>query len=428
MKNKVIYKDIWVNAYPIVIWLSMEPIAGLVDVSITGTIGINSLSAVGIGTTIYFVTTWLFIFLAYGTTPYVADLNINKKFSSLNYFILFGRRVSVYLGIAVFIIVWLFDSALIDLFKPTIEVKEFSTTYLIARSLGIGFFLLNMHSTAVLRGLRFPKYTTISSLISTVLNIFFSFLLGIIFNFGVLGVGLASTISFLVASIYSTYILNIKIRMLEKSHESIDKESIRRKFFNVGSRIFVRSVFLTFFMATLSNQASRLSMNDIALHHVLQQMWNISYTFVDALAISAQTLVAEYVAKNKKFIKSSLRKCFINLTFSISIILSIIFYFGIEFLSEFVSNQSFTQLNDKKLVFVFCLTIFFGYFAFLWDGILLGLDKSKEFSYITIFGSISGFAALFTLLNYEESLLNIWVALILSLIVRASFGYYYENK
>ena len=216
MKNKVIYKDIWVNAYPIVIWLSMEPIAGLVDVSITGTIGINSLSAVGIGTTIYFVTTWLFIFLAYGTTPYVADLNINKKFSSLNYFILFGRRVSLYLGIAVFIIVWLFDSALIDLFKPTIEVKEFSSTYLIARSLGIGFFLLNMHSTAVLRGLRFPKYTTLSSLISTVLNIFFSFLLGIIFNFGVLGVGLASTISFLVASIYSTYILNIKIRMLKK--------------------------------------------------------------------------------------------------------------------------------------------------------------------------------------------------------------------
>ena len=428
MKNKVIYKDIWVNAYPIVIWLSMEPIAGLVDVSITGTIGINSLSAVGIGTTIYFVTTWLFIFLAYGTTPYVADLNINKKFSSLNYFILFGRRVSVYLGIAVFIIVWLFDSALIDLFKPTIEVKEFSSTYLIARSLGIGFFLLNMHSTAVLRGLRFPKYTTLSSLISTVLNIFFSFLLGIIFNFGVLGVGLASTISFLVASIYSTYILNIKIRTLEISVESIDKEKIRRKFFNVGSRIFVRSVFLTFFMATLSNQASRLSMNDIALHHVLQQMWNISYTFVDALAISAQTLVAEYVAKNKNFIKSNLRKCFINLTFSISIILSIIFYFGIEFLSEFVSNQSFIQLNDKKLVFVFCLTIFFGYFAFLWDGILLGLDKSKEFSYITIFGSISGFVALFALLNYEESLLNIWVALILSLIVRASFGYYYENK
>ena len=427
MKNKIIYKDIWVNAYPIVIWLSMEPIAGLVDVSITGTIGINSLSAVGIGTTIYFVTTWLFIFLAYGTTPYVADLNINKKFSSLNYFISFGRRVSIYLGIAVFIIVWLFDSVLIDFFKPTAEVKDLSSIYLIARSLGIGFFLLNMHSTAVLRGLRFPKYTTLSSLISTVLNIFFSFLLGIIFNFGVLGVGLASTISFLVASIYSTYILNIKIRTLEISVESIDKEKIRRKFFNVGSRIFVRSVFLTFFMATLSNQASRLSMNDIALHHVLQQMWNISYTFVDALAISAQTLVAEYVAKNKNFIKSNLRKCFINLTFSISIILSIIFYFGIESLTEFVSNQSFIQLNDKNLVFVFCLTIFFGYFAFLWDGILLGLDKSKEFSYITIFGSISGFAALFTLLSYKESLLNIWIALILSLIVRASFGYYYEK-
>lgn len=426
MKNKHIYKDIWINAYPIIIWLSMEPFAGLVDVSIAGNLSLDSLSAVGIGTTIYFVTTWLFIFLAYGTTPYVADLKINNKFESLRFFIFYGRKISIYLGAFVFLIILFFENQFINLFKPTTEVSELSSIYLISRSIGIPFFLLNMHSTAVLRGLRFPKYTTISSFISTFLNILLSFTLGIIAGFGIMGIGIASSISFIVASIYSTYVLNFKIKQHLKTNENIDKEFIRKKFFNVGSKIFIRSIFLTAFMATLSNQASRLSMNDIALHHVLQQMWNISYTFVDALAIAAQTLVAEHIAKNKRFIKSDLRKSFIRLTFSISIFLSIVFYFGIVFFSEFVSNQTFIQFEDIRIVLVFCSTIFFGYFAFLWDGVLLGLDKSKEFSLITIFGSIAGFTSLFFLLNYQQSLLFIWVALAISLIVRGAMGAYYQ--
>ena len=426
MKNKHIYKDIWINAYPIVIWLSMEPFAGLVDVSIAGNLSLDSLSAVGIGTTIYFVTTWLFIFLAYGTTPYVADLKINNKFESLRFFIFYGRKISIYLGAFVFLIILFFENQFINIFKPTTEVSELSSIYLISRSIGIPFFLLNMHSTAVLRGLRFPKYTTISSFISTFLNILLSFTLGIIAGFGIMGIGIASSISFFVASIYSTYVLNFKIKQHLKTNENIDKEFIRKKFFNVGSKIFIRSIFLTAFMATLSNQASRLSMNDIALHHVLQQMWNISYTFVDALAIAAQTLVAEHIAKNKRFIKSDLRKSFIRLTFSISIFLSIVFYFGIVFFSEFVSNQTFIQFEDIRIVLVFCSTIFFGYFAFLWDGVLLGLDKSKEFSLITIFGSIAGFTSLFFLLNYQQSLLFIWIALAISLIVRGAMGAYYQ--
>ena len=426
MKNKHIYKDIWINAYPIIIWLSMEPFAGLVDVSIAGNLSLDSLSAVGIGTTIYFVTTWLFIFLAYGTTPYVADLKINNKFESLRFFIFYGRKISIYLGAFVFLIILVFENQFINLFKPTTEVSELSSIYLISRSIGIPFFLLNMHSTAVLRGLRFPKYTTISSFISTFLNILLSFTLGIIAGFGIMGIGIASSISFFVASVYSTYVLNFKIKQHLKTNENIDKEFIRKKFFNVGSKIFIRSIFLTAFMATLSNQASRLSMNDIALHHVLQQMWNISYTFVDALAIAAQTLVAEHVAKNKRFIKSDLRKSFIRLTFSVSIFLSIVFYFGIVFFSEFVSNQTFIQFEDIRIVLVFCSTIFFGYFAFLWDGVLLGLDKSKEFSLITIFGSIAGFTSLFFLLNYQQSLLFIWIALAISLIVRGAMGAYYQ--
>ena len=94
--NKV-KKDIWQNSYPIFIWLITEPIVGLVDSKIASMLGETSLSGVGIGETIYFVLVWVFIFLAYGTTPLVAKLNTQKKFESLKYFITYGRKMSLLL-------------------------------------------------------------------------------------------------------------------------------------------------------------------------------------------------------------------------------------------------------------------------------------------------------------------------------------------
>ena len=82
MSNKEINKDIWINSYPILIWLLTEPLAGLVDSRIAGLIGIDTLSSVGIGATIYFVFTWIFVFLAYGTTPLVAKLNTCLLYTS----------------------------------------------------------------------------------------------------------------------------------------------------------------------------------------------------------------------------------------------------------------------------------------------------------------------------------------------------------
>ena len=72
-------KDIWNNSYPIFLWLALEPIVGLIDSKIASIVNLDSLSAVGIGETVYFVFIWVFIFLAYGTTPLVSSLNTNNE-------------------------------------------------------------------------------------------------------------------------------------------------------------------------------------------------------------------------------------------------------------------------------------------------------------------------------------------------------------
>jgi len=428
VSNKEINKDIWINSYPILIWLMTEPLAGLVDSRIAGIIGIDTLSSVGVGTTIYFVFTWIFVFLAYGTTPLVAKLKTNNELNNLKYFISFGRKISIILGFVVFIVIYYFNDFFISLFNPTDDIGELASTYLVVRALGIPFYLLNMHSTAVLRGLRYPNITFQSSIIVTLTNIVLSYFLGIVLGLGVLGIGLASSTSFFIASIYANNIQQKKLNEFSTTKDNINEKDLRKKFFSVGATIVLRSAFLTGFMALLSNQASRLSMNDIALHHVLNQIWTFGYNFIDALAIASQTLVSEHISKGKKYLGSDLYKALLKITTVFSLIITVISYLSIEFLTELISNQVFIQLKNNYLPILFSITLFFGSYAFLWDGVLLGLDKNKEFAYTTIISTTIGATVLFLLITNYGTINIIWFSLVISLIFRTLIGGYFQRK
>ena len=53
MKNEFEKKEVWLNSYPIFLWLVSEPLVGLIDSKIASYIDIDVLSEVGIVETIY---------------------------------------------------------------------------------------------------------------------------------------------------------------------------------------------------------------------------------------------------------------------------------------------------------------------------------------------------------------------------------------
>lgn len=419
--------DIWQNSYPIFIWLVTEPVVGLVDSRIASMLGETFLSGVGIGETIYFVLVWVFIFLAYGTTPLVAKLNTQKKFQNLKYFITYGRTMSVLLGVVATIIILFFSESLIKTFQPTIAVSEEAKTYLGLRSIGITFYLINMHSTAVLRGLRFPQITLRSALLVSGLNILFSYLFAVTLNFGIAGIGIASSLAFFITAVYSSYIQRKKVKLLVQTNELVDKKYLRKKFYSVGTQILLRSMFLTGFMTVLRNQAAILSMRDIALQHVLLQLWSFGYVAIDSVAIASQTLISEHISKGLKYYKSKLYLNLIKLTLFFSIFLFIFSYFSLDKLIMYVAGESFSQISIE-IRLLFSTSLLFGSFAFLWDGVLLGLDKVYEFSFITVLSSITGIFLCIYLVGREPNLNSLWIALVVSLVIRSLFGYAYQKS
>ena len=428
MKNEFEKKEVWLNSYPIFLWLVSEPLVGLIDSKIASYIDIDVLAAVGIGETIYFVFIWIFIFLAYGTTPYVSSLQATKQISNLNYFISFGRKSSLLIGILSAGLLIFVSSQLINFFEPTPNVSSKAISYLILRSLGLPFYLLNMHSTAVLRGMKYPKITLYSSVIVGVSNVVLSYFLGIVLNFGITGIAVSSSIAFFISSLYSTKVLIDTQTQTTNSVISEEKKEISKKFFSVGFFIFIRSMFLTLFMAYLRNRASLMSMSEIALQHVLLQLWSFGYVFVDALAIAAQTLVAEYKAKFNLYKNSELKKYLNSLTLKIAAFLFIISFIFLENMVLLITDVSLVFIIDVELKILFALSLLIGSFAFLWDGILLGLDKSRQFSTLTVISSILGFLSCAYLLAQDNSLSSLWIGLNASLLSRALLGYYHQME
>ena len=426
MKNEFEKKEVWLNSYPIFLWLVSEPLVGLIDSKIASYIDIDVLSAVGIGETIYFVFIWIFIFLAYGTTPYVSSLQATKQIDKLNYFISFGRKSSLLIGIVSAGLLIFVSSQLINFFEPTPNVSSKAISYLILRSLGLPFYLLNMHSTAVLRGMKYPKITLYSSVIVGVSNVVLSYFLGIVLNFGITGIAVSSSIAFFISSLYSTKVLIDTQTQTTNSVISEEKKEISKKFFSVGFFIFIRSMFLTLFMAYLRNRASLMSMSEIALQHVLLQLWSFGYVFVDALAIAAQTLVAEYKANFNLYKNSELKKYLNSLTLKIAAFLFIISFIFLENMVLLITDVSLVSIIDVELKILFALSLLIGSFAFLWDGVLLGLDKSRQFSTLTVISSIFGFLSCAYLLTQDNSLSSLWIGLNASLLSRALLGYYHQ--
>ena len=420
-------KDIWLNSYPIFLWLALEPIVGLIDSKIASVINLETLSAIGIGETIYFVFIWVFIFLAYGTTPLVSALNTKNEINKLNYFIKYGRNVSVVLGVVSFVILFLSSDFLISTFEPTNKIQLLSSDYLIYRCIGLPFYLLNMHSTAVLRGLKYAKITLYSAIIVSISNVVFSLFFGLFLGYGASGIGFASSVAFLIASIYSVTVLKKQQNHLNVSYEDVDKANMRKKFFSVGSYIVIRSLFLTLFFAYIRNRAALMSMDEIALQHILLQLWSVGYIFVDAVAIAAQTLIAELISKKEKYQNSLLQKELISVTTIISLILSVIPLIFLESFIEIFTGDRFDLFVDFRLKVMVSISLLIGCFAFLWDGVLLGLDKSKEFSLLSILSATAGFLICNYLLMYQNTIEILWVSINVSLSVRAVLGYLYQK-
>lgn len=284
------FSRLWV---PVLFSLIAEPLTGLADTAFVARLGARELAALGVGTAVLTGGLWLFNFLSVGSQTEVSqaygrgDPEKGKKIGSLA--LILGSAV----GVAAALLVYISATQLSALMGAAAEVHDFSVTYIRVRAFGGPAVLLSMVSFGILYGLADMRTPLLVALTINGLNIALDAVL--IFGYGpipALGIGgaaLASTLSQWAGACCCCLVIYRKVGFTLQ----VEIADIR-KLLGIGRDMFVRTAMLTFFLLLATRSATRLGPEAGAAHQAIRQVWMFTNLFLDASAITAQSVVGYY--------------------------------------------------------------------------------------------------------------------------------------
>ncbi len=278
---------------PVLFALIAEPLTGLVDTAFVASLGDVPLAALGVGTTALSALFWAFNFLEIGTQTEVAtalgrdDRDRARQAGSV------ALLLALLIGLAL--------TALTATGAPLIAralgadgaVHEAATVYIRIRAFGAPAILIVLSAFGILRGIqqmRAPLWIALGlNLLNLVLDAVLVFGFGPLPALGVAGAALASASAQWCGA--GIAILLVARRLgLARRLAFADAGALVR----VGGDLFIRTGLLTSFMVLTTRAATQIGSEAGAAHQVIRQLWILSALFLDAFAVTGQSLVGYF--------------------------------------------------------------------------------------------------------------------------------------
>lgn len=280
---------------PVLASLVAEPLTGLVDTAFVARLGIEPLAALGVGTMVLSAVFWGLSFLGVATQTRVARLLSRPR----------GVPAAARVGLVATVLALLLGGCMAALGIPlagaasramgaTDGVAVLASDYLRIRLLGAPALLAAFVLFGALRGghdMRWPMWIALGmNAINIVLDPLLIFGPGPFPALGVVGAALASSLSHWVGALWAAAVAWRRFGL----PRSFDWLEVRR-LLRAGASLVLRSAFLNAFLILGTRKATLAGASAGAVHQVIRSTWFFNALFLDAFAISAQSLVAHFL-------------------------------------------------------------------------------------------------------------------------------------
>lgn len=412
-------RKIFALAVPALGSLAIDPLVSLVDTAFVGRLGPEALGALGINVSLFAMAFLVFNFLAYGTTPRVSHHLGRGAREEAGRVVMQAIALALVAGLVATSFLLVFADPILRLMGARDGLYEPAMSYLRIRALAGPAVLLVTAAHGAFRGyqdLRTPLLVTLGiNLINLVLDPIFIF--G--FGWGIAGAAWATVIAQWAGALAFLYLL-LRARR-EELGIRIYVPGLREMtpFLRVGGHLLIRTGALVGVMTLSTAVAARVGVGAVAAHHVALQIWGFLALVVDALAISAQTLIARHLGAGDLATTRAIggRHLFWGLV--TGLVLALIFGLLRPYLPGlFTDDPQTIALVEGIFIFVILLQPLNG-LVFVWDGIYMG---KESFAYLAGAMILSAAVAAGILLLTEPmgwGLSGIWWGLTALMAVRA---------
>ena len=283
---------------PVLLSLVAEPLTGLVDTAFVARLGAAPLAALGVGTMVLSSVFWIFNFLGIGTQTELSHA-LGRQDHSLA-----ARMGSMAFGMglvcgSLLAVLGIFASAPVArVMGATADVHRMASDYIQIRLIGAPAVLAMIAAFGCLRGLQDMRTPLWIAVGVNALNIFLDAVLifgwGPIPALGVVGAAAASAASQWLGAMGAGFAVYRRLGLPDRLQLGEAK-----KLLQVGGELFVRTGLLTLFLLLTTRAATRIGPEAGAAHQAIRQFWVFANLFLDAFAVTAQSLVGYFIGSRQ---------------------------------------------------------------------------------------------------------------------------------
>lgn len=409
-EQRTLNRQIWALAWPALGTLLADPLLSLVDTLFVGRLGTVELAALGICTALFGFAFALFNFLAYATTPLVAQTRGRGDLVGSGRVVVCGLVLALSIGLVAGTILLTAAQPLIRLMQAAPEVIGPAQTYLQVRAGAIPALLIITLGHGAYRGFQDTRTPLRVALLANTLNALLDPLFIFGMNWGLAGAAWATVIAQWIGAGWFLWLLHRR-SLVEGWERRVPSWQMFRSLISIGGAVVLRTMMLVTSLTLATAVAARISTVAVAAHQILSQIWFLLAMAVDSLAIAAQALVGWQIGQGQT---TSTRSVSHRLLWW-GAVLGLLLAVGLAVVAPGLSavfgvEESVGQAINRSLPLLVLLQPLAS-ILFVFDGIYLGALAIRRLVYSTTAGLGATLIFLALTLWGDWGLRGVWLAI-----------------
>ena len=410
-------------ALPVLFSLVAEPFTGLADTAFVARLpGSAPVAALGIGTVAFSSIFWIFNFLGIGTQTEVAQAEGSGHRGHAVWIVSLACALACGIGVLLVLAVLPFLGGIAGILGAEGAVDGLAYDYMYYRLFGAPAVLVSLACFGALRGvqdMRTPLYVAVGiNAVNVLLDWLLIFGAGPLPPMGVSGAAIASTFSQWVGAVWS---MAVVWRRLGLTWQMMGAGAGR--LFRVGGDLFLRTGSLLVFLMLCTRVANRFGADQGAAYQAVRQFFIFAALFLDAFAITGQSLVGYFLGARDSFQARRVAKVVCIWSLGTGFVLGCLMLLGQDLVAWLLVPPTAYAVFGPGWVVV-ALSQPIGALSFATDGIHWGTGDFRYLRNAMIVATLVGGAAVLLVESWrpEPVLVYIWLATGLWTLVRAGFG------
>lgn len=283
-------------------------LAGMIDTMMVSAMGSYAVAAVGLTNQPKFIGLTLFFGVNIAVSALIARRKGEQRRENANEIMLTGMLLTAVLCVAISLLFVVFAPQIMMAAGSNADTHEAAVEYFRIIMGGTFFNVLTMIINAAQRGSGNTRLSMVTNLTSSVVNVFFNYLLiGGNLGFpklGIRGAAIATVLGTVVSAamaVYSLFRPNSYIRIPDMIRNRIraTKESLK-SIWNLAYNSSMENIAMRVGFVATALLAARLGTDEFAAHNIGMNILGLGFSFADGMQVAAVALTGEALGAGRK--------------------------------------------------------------------------------------------------------------------------------